>query len=76
MSLTDHKKLFSGLLQSVALAGVLLAIPGLALAAGTAVGTAIQNTATVDFTLGGTPLTVSSNTTAIVVAGLQLCWLP
>ena len=46
----------------------LTAYSAVAGAAGTAVGTAIQNTATVDFTLGGTPLTVSSNTTTIVVA--------
>ena len=68
MSNADHKKHFLGLLQRAALAGVLLAISGSALAAGTAVGTAIQNTATVDFTLGGAPLTVNSNTTTIVVA--------
>lgn len=68
MNIADHKKCISGLLQNAALAGLLLAVSASALAAGTAVGTTIQNTATVDFTLGGTPLTVSSNTTTIVVA--------
>ncbi len=68
MNIADHKKRFCGLLQGTALTGLLLAISGSALAAGTAVGTAIENTATVDFTLGGTPLTVISNTTTIVVA--------
>jgi len=37
-------------------------------AAGVPVGTVIQNTATVDFELSGTPLTLQSNTTTIVVA--------
>ena len=51
-----------------AVAFVLLAMGGPAWAAGTAVGTSIVNTATVDFDLGGTPLSVSSNTTTITVA--------
>lgn len=38
-----------------------------ALAAGTPVGTVIQNTATVDFDLAGTPVTLQSNTTTITV---------
>ncbi|MGI9271349.1 MAG: hypothetical protein ACR2QT_06205 [Woeseiaceae bacterium] len=36
-------------------------------AVGTPVGTVIQNTATVDFDLGGTPITLQSNTTTITV---------
>lgn len=36
-------------------------------AAGTPVGTVIQNTATVDFDLGGTPVTLQSNVTTITV---------
>lgn len=39
-----------------------------AMAAGTPVGTVIQNAATVDFDLGGTPITLTSNTTSITVA--------
>ena len=45
-----------------------LAISNTAAAAGTAAGTVIQNTATVDFDLGGTPLSLDSNTTTITVA--------
>lgn len=37
-------------------------------AAGTAVGTTIQNTANITYDLGGTPLAAQSNTTVIVVA--------
>ncbi len=36
-------------------------------AAGTPVGTVIQNTATVDFDIGGTPITLQSNTTSLTV---------
>lgn len=39
-----------------------------AFAEGTRVGTVIENTASIDFDLAGTPLTVQSNTTTIVVA--------
>jgi len=39
-----------------------------ALAAGTPAGTLIEGTATVDFDYGGTPFSVSSNTTVLVVA--------
>ncbi len=39
-----------------------------ALAAGTAVGTIIENTAELSYELGGTPLTLQSNTTSIAVA--------
>lgn len=46
----------------------LLAYGAVAGAAGTAVGTSIQNTATVDYDLGGTQLSVNSNTTDIIVA--------
>ncbi len=38
-----------------------------AFAVGTPVGTVIQNTATVDFDIGGTPATLQSNTTTITV---------
>jgi uncharacterized repeat protein (TIGR01451 family) len=41
---------------------------GPALAAGTAVGTVIENTANISYDLAGTPLTLQSNTTTIVVA--------
>lgn len=43
------------------------AISNLAVAAGTPAGTVIQNTATVSFDLGGTALTLDSNTTTITV---------
>lgn len=45
-----------------------LAVSNNAGAAGTAVGTVIENTASVSFELAGTPLTVESNTTNIIVA--------
>lgn len=48
--------------------GAILALSGTAVAAGTAAGTVIQNTATVAFDLGGTPLSLDSNTTTITVA--------
>tara|TARA_R110002096_G_scaffold130643_5_gene279906 strand:- start:670 stop:1608 length:939 start_codon:yes stop_codon:yes gene_type:complete len=41
---------------------------GPVIAAGTAVGTVIENTANITYDLGGTPLTLQSNTTTIVVA--------
>jgi uncharacterized repeat protein (TIGR01451 family) len=39
-----------------------------AIAAGTAVGTVIENTANITYDLAGTPLAIQSNTTSIVVA--------
>ena len=51
-----------------ALFGLLLLCANPCLAAGTAVGTLIENTATVDFDLGGALLTINSNTTQIIVA--------
>ncbi len=47
---------------------LLLASPAAALAVGTPVGTVIENTATVDFDLAGTPVTLQSNTTTVTVA--------
>lgn len=41
---------------------------GPVIAAGTAVGTVIENTANITYDLGGTPLALQSNTTTIVVA--------
>ena len=46
----------------------MLALSNTAVAAGTAAGTVIQNTANVAFDLGGTPLSLDSNTTTITVA--------
>ena len=60
----------SGFSQSrwrVVAAVLLLSGSGSALAVGTPAGTAIQNTATVDFTLAGTPLSLTSNTTTVTV---------
>lgn len=52
-----------------ALAATLLALaPFAALAVGTPAGTAIENTATVDFSIAGTPASITSNTTSISVA--------
>lgn len=47
--------------------GALCVFSATAGAAGTPVGTVIQNTATVDFDLAGTPITLQSNTTTITV---------
>jgi len=47
--------------------GALIACSATAAAAGTPVGTVIRNTATVDFDLAGTPITLQSNTTTIIV---------
>ena len=44
------------------------ALPFAARAAGTAAGTTIQNTATVSFSVAGTPATTSSNATSVTVA--------
>lgn len=54
----------------LALAGclILLLAGRTALAAGTAAGTTIQNTALVTYTVGGTPVTTPSNTNTITVA--------
>ena len=48
--------------------GAVLALGNTATAAGTTAGSVIQNTATVAFDLGGTPLSLDSNTTTITVA--------
>jgi uncharacterized repeat protein (TIGR01451 family) len=51
----------------VALAGLALG-SNAALAVGTPAGTSIQNTAQVSYTLGGAPISVNSNPTALIVA--------
>ncbi|HEY9181858.1 MAG TPA: hypothetical protein VIQ99_01585 [Gammaproteobacteria bacterium] len=43
-------------------------LPTAAHAVGTPAGTNIQNTATVDYSVGGTPLSMTSNTTSLLVA--------
>ncbi len=43
-------------------------VPGFALAAGTAAGTQIQNTAQISYDIGGTPVSTSSNATTVTVA--------
>ncbi len=68
MDLGDSGKAFTGFLWQIAAAAFLFAWAAPAWTAGTAVGTSIVNTATVDYDLGGTPLSVSSNTTTITVA--------
>lgn len=50
-----------------ALATLALA-PTAAHAVGTAAGTSIQSTAVVDYTVGGAPVSISSNTTSLIVA--------
>lgn len=42
--------------------------PGLSIAAGTAAGTQIQSTAQISYEIGGTPVSVASNTTTLTVA--------
>jgi uncharacterized repeat protein (TIGR01451 family) len=54
-------------LRSLA-AAVGAALPLAASALGTAAGTNIQNTATVNFSIGGTPSSATSNTTSVAVA--------
>ncbi len=68
MNISAYRKVFLCLLRRTAAASILLVSAGSAWAVGTPVGTPIDNTATVDFTLAGTPLTISSNTTSITVA--------
>ena len=68
MNISADRKVFLRALRCTSAAGLLLAVAAPTWAAGTAVGTPIENTATVDFSLAGTPLTISSNTTTIVVA--------
>lgn len=55
---------------TLALVLVATVLPGTALAAGTLAGTSIENTATVSFDLGGTPVVTTSNTTTLTVAEL------
>jgi uncharacterized repeat protein (TIGR01451 family) len=55
--------------SQLALAGCLALLAGrMGLAAGTAAGTSIQNTAQVSYTVGGSPVTTPSNTNTITVA--------
>ena len=55
-------------MRRVSILCVCIAIGNPANAAGTAVGTVIENTANITYDLGGTPLAAQSNTTVIVVA--------
>jgi len=48
--------------------GALALVPSLSHAAGTAAGTAIQNTAQVSYDIAGTPVTTASNATTLTVA--------
>jgi len=68
MNVRNDRKIFLRLLSRITAVGLLLFPAVSALAAGTAVGTPIVNSATVDYDLGGTPLTITSNTTTITVA--------
>lgn len=54
-------------LKKALFALLLTMAPAVVLAVGTPVGTVIQNTATVTFDLGGTPVTVDTNTTSVTV---------
>lgn len=58
----------SRMLRCFLLCFLYIALSNPADAAGTAVGTVIQNTADISYELGGTPLALQSNTTTIVVA--------
>lgn len=69
MTWASLEALFAGLRArafSVACATLFFAAP--AFAAGTPVGTVIENTATVSFDLAGTPTTIQTNTTTVTVA--------
>ena len=55
-------------MRRTTLLSICCALASPAFAAGTAVGTIIENTAEVSYDLGGTPLTLQSNTTSIIVA--------
>jgi len=67
MNVRDDWKKFLRLLPRISAVGLLFFPAVSALAAGTAVGTSIVNSATVDFNLGGSPLTITSNTTTVTV---------
>ncbi|MEL7185570.1 MAG: hypothetical protein AAFN50_03905 [Pseudomonadota bacterium] len=54
--------------RRIGLIGFACAVAAPSWAVGTAVGTQIENTATISFDLGGTPLTATSNTTIVTVA--------
>jgi uncharacterized repeat protein (TIGR01451 family) len=54
--------------KSFCFAAVALGVPLGARAAGTAAGTTIQNAATVNFSIGGTPASTTSNNTTVTVA--------
>lgn len=54
-------------MQSTLCACICLSLSTVAGAAGTPVGTVIENTATVNFDLAGSPITLTSNTTTITV---------
>ena len=68
MNIYENGMKMLGLAKRMVAIGVLLTCSASVWAAGTAVGTSIDNTATVNFDLGGTPLSIDSNTTSIVVA--------
>ena len=55
-------------LQTLLCAGAVFASGGFVLAAGTPVGTPVENTATVDYTLAGADFSIVSNTTLFLVA--------
>ena len=68
MNVRDEWKILLGLSPRIAAIGLLLFPAVSALGAGTAVGTSIVNSATVDYDLGGAQLTITSNITTITVA--------
>jgi uncharacterized repeat protein (TIGR01451 family) len=68
MNVRDYRKTFLRLLTGIAATGLLLFSANNVFAAGTAVGTAIVNSATVDYDLGGAQLSITSNITTITVA--------
>ena len=67
MNVRDFRKNYLTLLSGIVAVSLLIFSTGTAIAAGTAVGTPIVNSATVDFNLSGTPLSITSNTTLITV---------
>lgn len=69
MTWASHTAAFAGLrTRALFIVCALFACGPLAFAAGTPVGTVIENTATVSFDLAGTPTTIQTNTTTVTVA--------
>lgn len=68
MNIASHRLVFAGLrTRAILIAYLLLGYSAVAGAAGTPVGTVIENTASVSFDLAGSTTTVQTNTTSLTV---------